>query len=397
MNILVINCGSSSVKYQLIDMTTEEPLTVGLVERVGLEGSVLEQKTPGHDEVVIKEDLKDHTEALKLVLDTIVDPEFGPIKSMEEIDAVGHRVVHGGEEFSKSVIIDEKVMKSLEDNVKLAPLHNPPNIQGIEAIKEVMPGVTNIAVFDTAFHQTMEPEAFIYAIPYELYEKHGIRRYGFHGTSHKYVTERAAELLEKDLDEVNLITCHLGNGSSLSAVRNGKSIDTSMGLTPLAGVSMGTRSGDIDPAIIPFLMEAENITAQEVDDILNKQSGAKGLSGISSDYRDLENAASEGNERAELALNQFMHTVKKYIGSYRALTPQLDAVIFTAGVGENSDVMRAGIIEGLEGLGMKIDPNKNDGFRSEGFIHAEDSDVKIIVIPTNEELMIAKESLELLS
>ena len=318
MNILVINCGSSSLKYQLIDMNGEEVLAKGLVERIGIEGSRIKHDTTGKERVIIEEPMKDHKRALELVLEAIVDEKYGAIKSMDEIGAVGHRVVHGGEDFSSSTIIDDEVMKAIENNIELAPLHNPPNIMGIEACKELMPEVPMVAVFDTAFHQTIPADNYIYALPYELYEKYKIRRYGFHGTSHKYVSQRAAEILGKDIRDLNIVTAHLGNGSSVTAIDGGKSVDTSMGFTPLEGLAMGTRSGDIDPAIIPFIMEKEGLSFEEVNQMLNKGSGVLGISGISSDFRDLEIAADEGNQRAKLALEVFANRVKKYIAAYAA-------------------------------------------------------------------------------
>ncbi len=396
MNILVINCGSSSIKYQLIDMRDEKIVTKGVVDRVGLEGSVIEQKTPGMDKVVIKESMEDHRVALKYLLKALVDEEYGAINSMDEIYAVGHRVVHGGEKFASSVVIDEEVMKVIEDCVELAPLHNPPNIMGIEACQELMPETPMVAVFDTAFHQTMTPESYMYAIPYKYYEKYGIRRYGFHGTSHKYVTVRTAELLEKDQKDLNIINCHLGNGSSLCGVKHGESRETNMGFTPLAGLPMGTRSGNIDPAIITFLMEKEDITFEEVNHILNKESGVLGISGLSSDFRDLELAEEDGNERAKLALDLFIKGVKKYIGAYMAtMGEEVDAIVFTAGIGENSAYLRERICDGLESMGIELDKSKNDIRGKEAIISKDTSKVKVMVVPTNEELMIARDTLKL--
>ncbi len=392
MNILVINCGSSSIKYQLINMDNEDVLTKGLVERIGIEGSVIEQKTPGKEEVKITEPLKDHNVALEYVLEAIVNPEYGAISSMDEISAVGHRVVHGGEKFSKSVIIDDEVMKAIEDCVELAPLHNPPNIMGIKACQALMPNTPMVAVFDTAFHQTMDPESYIYSIPYEFYEKYGIRRYGFHGTSHKYVAERTADILGRDMDDLNIITCHLGNGSSLCGIKGGKSKDTNMGFTPLAGLPMGTRSGNIDPAIIPFLMEKEDMSFEEINEILNKESGVLGVSGLSSDFRDLENASDDGDEKSELALKIFIKSVKKYIGAYMATIGDIEAIVFTAGIGENSAFMREHICDGLESLGIKIDKEANNVRGKEAIVSSADSDIKVLVVPTNEELMIAKDT-----
>ncbi|MFY9285109.1 MAG: acetate kinase [Tissierellaceae bacterium] len=396
MNILVINCGSSSLKYQLIDMNGEEVLAKGLVERIGIEGSRIKHDTTGKERVIIEEPMKDHKRALELVLEAIVDEKYGAIKSMDEIGAVGHRVVHGGEDFSSSTIIDDEVMKAIENNIELAPLHNPPNIMGIEACKELMPEVPMVAVFDTAFHQTIPADNYIYALPYELYEKYKIRRYGFHGTSHKYVSQRAAEILGKDIRDLNIVTAHLGNGSSVTAVEGGKSVDTSMGFTPLEGLAMGTRSGDIDPAIIPFIMEKEGLSFEEVNQMLNKGSGVLGISGISSDFRDLEIAADEGNQRAKLALEVFANRVKKYIAAYAAQMCRIDVLVFTAGIGENSASMRELICDGLECLNIIIDKELNEqASGKEAIISKNIGGVTIMVIPTNEELMIARDTLEL--
>lgn len=399
MKILVINCGSSSLKYQLIDMDGEKLLAKGLVERIGIEGSRVKHTTTGKDSKVIEKHLNDHGDALKIVMESLVDKEYGALNSLDEIGAVGHRVVHGGEDFSSSVVIDDKVMEAINKNVELAPLHNPPNIIGIEACQKLLPNVKQVAVFDTAFHQTMPPESYIYALPYEEYEKNKIRRYGFHGTSHMYVTNRAAEMLNKKVEDVNLITCHLGNGSSITAVKNGKSIDTSMGLTPLEGVPMGTRCGNIDPAIIGFLMEKENLSVSEVDSLINKKSGVLGISGVSSDFRDIEEAAAEGNKRAKLALDIFENSVAKFVASYMTHygdIKDIDGIVFTAGLGENGKETRENIIKYLSAFGIKIDKEANDIRGKEKIISVKDSTVKVIVIPTNEELMIAKSTLELL-
>lgn len=397
MKVLVINAGSSSLKYQLIDTTDETVLAKGLAERIGIDNSVLSHVPAGKEKVEIRTDIKDHVQAVKMVIDALVHPEYGVIKDMSEISAVGHRVVHGGEKFSSSVIIDDNVMEAIRANSDLAPLHNPANIIGIEACKSVMPNTPMVAVFDTAFHQSMPKEAYIYAIPYSAYEKYGIRRYGFHGTSHKYVALRAAKLLERPMEELRIITCHLGNGSSIAAVKCGRSVDTSMGFTPLEGLPMGTRCGAIDPAIITFLMEKENMTYQQVNHYLNKESGVLGISGVSSDFRDLEAAAAEGNERAQLALDIFAYSIKKYIGAYAAAMGGLDCVVFTAGIGENNPYIRQKACEGLEFLGIKIDNEKNLYAKKgkEGEISTVDSTVKVLVIPTNEELMIARETVEL--
>ncbi|MBS6610574.1 MULTISPECIES: acetate kinase [Peptoniphilus] len=397
MKILVINCGSSSLKYQLIDMETEELMAKGLVERIGIEGSRIKHETIGKEKKTIETAMQDHKRALELVMESLTNEEYGAIKSLDEIDAVGHRVVHGGEDFAKSVIIDEKVLKGIEDNVEIAPLHNPPNIMGIKACQRLLPNVKQVAVFDTAFHQTMPRESYIYALPYEYYEKYKIRRFGFHGTSHKYITNRAAEMLGKDVNEVNLITCHLGNGSSICAVKNGKSIDTSMGFTPLEGLAMGTRCGDLDPAILPFLMEKENLSAEELNTLMNKKSGVLGISGVSSDFRDIETARDEGNERAKLALDIFEKRVRGYIGSYMTELDHVDGIVFTAGVGENSVEMRESIVNGLSSLGIKIDPERNNVRGEDKLISSDDSSIKVLVIPTNEELMIARDTKELVN
>ena len=395
MNILVINCGSSSLKYQLIDMEEKKVLAKGLAERIGIEGGRVKYEAAGKDEIVIEEKLADHKAALKIVLDSLQHPEYGAVKSLDEIDAVGHRVVHGGEAFAQSVIIDEKVMKAINDNVEIAPLHNPPNIIGIEACKEIMGDVPMVAVFDTAFHQSIPALNYIYALPYEYYEKYKVRRYGFHGTSHQYITERAADTLGKKLDEVNLITCHLGNGSSISAVIGGKCYDTTMGFTPLEGLAMGTRTGDMDPAIVPFIMDKENLSTEEMSNVMNKKSGVLGISGVSSDFRDLEEAAEKGNDRAQLALDIFENRVRKYIGAYLTEMDHCDGIIFTAGVGENSITTRERVVGGLTSLGVKIDSDKNNMRGKEAVVSTDDSSIPVLVIPTNEELKIAMETAKL--
>ncbi len=398
MKILVINCGSSSVKYQLMDMENEKVLAKGLVDRIGIEGSMLTHKVNGK-KYIIEEPMKDHTKAIKLVLDALVDKEHGVIKSMAEISAVGHRVVHGGEKYAESVLIDKNVMKSIEDCIKLAPLHNPPNITGINACKELMPSIPMVAVFDTAFHQTLPDYAYMYPLPYDLYKKHGIRKYGFHGTSHKYVSKAAAEFLNKDLSSLKIITCHLGNGASLAAIKYGVSIDTSMGFTPLAGIAMGTRSGDIDPAIVTFLIKDLKMSTDEVDTLLNKKSGIYGLYGKSSDMRDVKKAGFyEKDKRAMLALNVFHYRIKQYIGSYIASMNGLDAIVFTGGIGENSFENRNGICQDMDYLGIKIDQEKNNnavGIAAD--ISATDSKIKVLVIPTDEELMIARDTNNIVS
>ena len=392
MKVLVINCGSSSLKYQVLDMTNEALLCKGLVERIGMEGSVITHEKIGMDKVKNVVPMNDHKDAIEQVLAAVQNAEHGVVKSMDEIGAVGHRVVHAGEKFACSVKITEEVIKALEECVELAPLHNPPNLLGIEACKQLMPETPMVGVFDTAFHQTMPAESYIYAIPYEYYQKHGIRRYGFHGTSHKYVAERAAHMLNVSLDDLKLITCHLGNGASVSAIKRGKCIDTSMGFTPLEGLVMGTRSGDIDPAIVTFIREKENLPQGVANEILNKKSGVLGISGVSSDFRDIEEAVAEGNERAALALKVFAHKVRFYIGAYIAEMNGVDAIIFTAGVGENDVTMREIICHNLGNLGIKLDPVKNKVRGKETIISTDDSRVKILLIPTNEELMIARDT-----
>jgi len=397
MKVLVINCGSSSLKYQLINMETEESLAQGLVERIGIEGSILTQKVPGRDKYIIEQPMADHKDAIKLVLDALVDGNHGVISSMDEISAVGHRVVHGGEKYSESVVIDDAVMASLEECVKLAPLHNPANIIGINACKSLMPNTPMVAVFDTAFHQTMPKTAYMYPLPYELYTKYGIRKYGFHGTSHKYVSAECAKLMGKDIKDVKIITCHLGNGASLAAIKDGHCIDTSMGFTPLEGIAMGTRCGNIDPAIVTFLMNEGKMTAKEVDNLMNKQSGVLGLSGVSSDFRDIEDAAKEGNERAVLALDVYDYKVREMIGAYAAAMGGVDAVVFTAGLGENAIETRAQICKGLEFLGIEIDDAKNNVRGKATEVSKDGAKVKVFVIPTNEELVIARDTKELTS
>jgi len=397
MKVLVINCGSSSLKYQLINMETEESLAQGLVERIGIEGSILTQKVPGRDKYIIEQPMADHKDAIKLVLDALVDGNHGVISSMDEISAVGHRVVHGGEKYSESVVIDDAVMESLEECVKLAPLHNPANIIGINACKSLMLNTPMVAVFDTAFHQTMPKTAYMYPLPYELYTKYGIRKYGFHGTSHKYVSAECAKLMGKDIKDVKIITCHLGNGASLAAIKDGHCVDTSMGFTPLEGIAMGTRCGNIDPAIVTFLMNEGKMTAKEVDNLMNKQSGVLGLSGVSSDFRDIEDAAKEGNERAILALNVYNYRVREMIGAYAAAMGGVDAVVFTAGLGENAIETRAEICKGLEFLGIEIDDAKNNVRGKSTEVSKDGAKVKVFVIPTNEELVIARDTKELTS
>lgn len=397
MKVLVINCGSSSLKYQLIDMVNEEALAQGLVERIGIEGSVLTQKVEGKDKYIVKEEMKDHKDAIRLVLEALVDENNGVIKSMDEISAVGHRVVHGGEKYKESVVINDEVKANIEECFKLAPLHNPANMIGIKACEELMPNTPMVAVFDTAFHGTMPEDAYLYALPYELYEKDGIRKYGFHGTSHKYVSQTCAEIMGRDIKDLKIITCHLGNGASLCAVKNGVSVDTSMGFTPLEGVAMGTRCGNIDPAIVTFLMKEEGLSVDEVNDLLNKKSGVLGISGISSDFRDIEDAAfNKGNRRAQLALRIFEYKIRTTIGAYAAAMGGVDAIVFTAGVGENGPETREKCLEGLEFLGVEIDKEANNVRGKIREISKAGCNVKAFVIPTNEELVIARDTLELI-
>jgi acetate kinase len=392
MNVLVINAGSSSLKYQLLNPQTEEVLAKGLCERIGIDGKFT-YKAPGKETIDAADvAMPTHSEAIQAVLNALVDPANGVVGSMKEIDAVGHRVVHGGEAFASSVVITDEVMKAIEECNPLAPLHNPANIIGIKACQALMPGTPMVAVFDTAFHQTMPPVAYTYALPYEYYTNDKVRRYGFHGTSHKYVSERAAAMLGKPAEDLKIISCHLGNGSSITAIKGGKSVDTSMGFTPLAGLPMGTRSGDLDAGILEYLMGRYNMDIKEMVSILNKKSGVQGISGVSSDFRDLEAAASQGNERAQLAIDAFEYGVKKLIGSYAAAMGGVDAVIFTAGVGENSAAMRLRMTAGLEYMGIKVDPEKNNCRGKEVDVSADGATVRTLVIPTNEELMIAKDT-----
>lgn len=395
MKVLVINCGSSSLKYQLIDSESEKALAVGLCERIGIDGR-LNHTPEGGEKVVLNAAMDTHEEAIKLVLEALTDNNHGVIKSLDEIGSVGHRVVHGGEKFASSVVITDEVMKAIEECNDLAPLHNPANLIGINACKRIMPNVPMVAVFDTAFHQTMPAKAYIYGLPYEYYEKYKVRRYGFHGTSHSYVASRALEMTGLDKDNSKVIVCHLGNGASITAVLNGKSIDTSMGLTPLEGLIMGTRSGSIDPAIMEFIANKENKSIEEVMNILNKESGVLGLSGVSSDFRDLEKATEEGDERAKLAIEVFTYRVVKYIGSYVAAMNGIDAIAFTAGLGENDKNIRANVSSYLEFLGITIDHEKNNIRGKESIISTADSKVKVCVIPTNEELAIARETVALI-
>ncbi len=396
MNVLVINCGSSSLKYQLIASESESVLAKGLCERIGIDGSAITHQPAGKEKVTTLVPMNDHTDAVRFVIEKLTDKEVGVINSLEEIDAVGHRIVHGGEKFASSVIIDDEVMKAIEECNDLAPLHNPANLIGINSCKKIMPQVPMVAVFDTAFHQTMPKKAYLYGLPYEYYDKYKVRRYGFHGTSHDFVSKRAAEILGKDRNDLKIIVCHLGNGASISAVMNGKSVDTSMGFTPLEGLIMGTRSGDIDPAIVSYLANKEDITAEEVISICNKKSGVLGLSdGISSDFRDLASAAHSGNEKAKVTLETYAYKVAKYIGSYVVAMKGVDVIAFTAGVGENNFEMRAMIGEYLAFLGTSIDSKKNELRGEEVILSKPEDKVITMVVPTNEELAIARETVRL--
>ena len=392
MNILVINAGSSSLKYQLIDMSTRDINAKGIVERIGMDGSMLTHKPTGKDKMVLEKPMKDHRVAMEFVLKALTDETHGVISDMSEINAVGHRVLHAAEKFSDSVVINNDVLEAIRECIKFGPLHNPANLMGIEACQSIMPDTPMVAVFDTAFHQTMPKHAYLYGLTYDAYKKYGIRRYGFHGTSHKYVSKRYAELVGKDKKDLKIITCHLGNGSSMAAVSGGKCVDTSMGLTPLAGVLMGTRCGDIDPAIVTNLMNEMDLDSDQMCDYMNKKCGVLGISGVSSDFRDLQKASGEGNERAAIALDMFCYGVKKYIGAYAAAMGGLDAIVFTAGIGENDAWVRENCVKGLEFMGVQIDKELNDMRGKEMRISASDSAVDIWCVPTNEELMIAMDT-----
>lgn len=397
MKILVINCGSSSLKYQLIDMNSEVAIAKGLVERIGIEGSNLEQKMEGSSEKYkVEKNLKDHKEAISLVLETLCNEKFGIIKDLKEIKAIGHRVVHGGEKYSNSVIVTDEVMKNIEECSKLAPLHNPANIIGIKACKELMGDTPMVAVFDTAFHQTMPAKAYMYGLPYEMYEKYAIRKYGFHGTSHYYVANECAKQMGKNIEDLKIITCHLGNGASISAIDGGKCVDTSMGFTPLQGLMMGTRCGDIDPAVVTYLISELGMSASEVNDIMNKKSGFLGVSGKSSDSRDIEDLQKNGDKRASLTLDMYYYRIKSYIGAYMAVMNGVDAIVFTAGIGENSSLTRLCVCSDMDNIGIKIDENKNNIRGKITEISADDSKVKVYLIPTNEELVIARDTQALL-
>lgn len=397
MKILVLNCGSSSIKYALYNMDDKSVMTSGGAERVGLEGAFVKVKLPGGEKKQIMHDIPEHTEGVKFIFSLLTDPEIGVIKDLKEIDAVGHRMVHGGEKFNKSVLLTEEVLKTFEECSDLAPLHNPANLKGVRAVQELMPGLPQVGVFDTAFHQTMPDYAYMYAIPYELYEKYGIRRYGFHGTSHRYVSHRVCDFLGVKPEEQRIITCHIGNGGSVAAVKFGKCMDTSMGLTPLEGVMMGTRSGDIDGGAVSFIEKKLGLDADGISNLLNKKSGVYGITGISSDMREIEAAEKAGNPKAILAQNMYNYRIKKYIGAYAAAMGGVDIIVFTAGVGENQTGMRAGACEGLDWMGVKLDKETNEKVRGEeAVISAPDSRVKVVVIPTDEELMIATDTMNLL-
>ena len=391
MNVLVINCGSSSLKYQLIDSETEAVLAKGLCERIGIDGRLVYQKT-GLEKEITEAPMPTHKQAIQMVLDALVNPKTGAIKSLTEVDAVGHRVVHGGEKFSEAALVNDEVIKAVEECNDLAPLHNPANLIGINACKELMPNVPMVTVYDTAFHQTMPKKAYLYGLPYEYYEKYKVRRYGFHGTSHSFVSKRTAEFLGKDINNSKIIVAHLGNGASISAVLNGKCVDTSMGLTPLEGLVMGTRSGDIDPAIMEFIAKKENLDIEGVMNVLNKKSGVQGISQLSSDFRDLEAAYMEGNELAINAIEVFSYRVAKYIGSYVAAMNGVDAIAFTAGIGENTEIVREKVLEYLGYLGITLDKEANKKRGEDNLISTPNSRVKVCVIPTNEELAIARET-----
>lgn len=389
MKILVLNCGSSSIKYQLFDMVSRKVIVKGGIEKLAMKGSFLKHTREDGQVVLFEGEIIDHKVGIEYILGVMTSHKHGCLKNLNEIDAVGHRVVHGGEKFSRSVFINDEVKAVLEKMIDLAPLHNPPNLKGIYAIEELIPGVPQVSVFDTAFHQTMEPYAYMYGIPHMLYKKHSIRRYGFHGTSHRYVSQRVCDLLDRDIKTQRIVTCHLGNGASITAVKNGKSMDTSMGFTPLEGLIMGTRAGDLDIGAVTFIMEKEELELRSANNLFNKHSGMLGLTGVSSDMREIEKAAHEGNERARLALDMYSYRVKKYIGAYAAAMGGLDILVFTGGIGENDHTVREASASEMEYMGLKLDHEKNKGFRSEGEISAPDSLVRVMVIPTNEELMIA--------
>ncbi len=397
MKILVLNCGSSSIKYALYDMDSKTVMTSGGAERVGLDNAFVKVKLANGEKKQVMHDIPEHTEGVKFIFSLLTDPEIGVIKDLKEIDAVGHRMVHGGEKFNKSVLLTEEVLKVFEECTDLAPLHNPANLKGVRAVQELMPGLPQVGVFDTAFHQTMPKEAYMYAIPYELYEKYGVRRYGFHGTSHRYVSQRVCEFLGVKAEGKKIITCHIGNGASIAAVKDGRCIDTSMGLTPLEGLVMGTRSGDIDAGATTFIQKKLGLDADGISDLLNKKSGMLGITGISSDMREIESACKAGNERAQLASDMYFYRIRKYIGAYAAAMDGCDIIVFTAGVGENQTSLREKVCEGLTFMGVKIDVEKNKDLRGEeAIISTPDSKVTVVIIPTDEELMIATDTMALL-
>ena len=398
MKILVLNCGSSSIKYQLFDMESKSVLAKGGIEKIGLEGSFLKLTQPDGEKVTLTKDIPEHTTGVRFIISVLTGEEYGVIKSINEIDAVGHRMVHGGEKFSSSVLLTDEVMKDFEACNELAPLHNPANIKGVNAVKDIAPEMPQVGVFDTSFHQTLPDYAYIYGIPYELYEKYGIRRYGFHGTSHRYITKRVCEILGVKPEDKKIITCHIGNGGSIAAVKNGKCIDTTMGLTPLEGLMMGTRSGDIDPGAIPFIMEKLQLDGKGLSDLLNKKSGVLGVSGVSSDMREVEAAAKDGNKRAELANTIYFYRIKKYIGAYAAAMGGVDIIVFAGGVGENQHPCREAALEGLEFIGVELDKELNRKSRGEEVVlSTPESKVKVVLVPTDEELMIASDTYEIVS
>lgn len=397
MKIIVLNCGSSSIKYQLFDMASREVLAKGVVEKIGLHGSFIKNERIDGDKLLLEGDIYDHQSGIEYVLGILTSVRHGSISNFEEIDAVGHRVVHGGEKFNSSVLITDEVIRMLEECIDLAPLHNPPNLKGIFAMQALLPNVPQVSVFDTAFHQTMPDYAYMYAIPFPLYKKYGIRRYGFHGTSHRYVSQRGAEMIGQNKQDLKIITCHLGNGASLTAINNGVSIDTSMGLTPVEGLIMGTRSGDLDLGVLTYLMMKEELDISTANTLINKHSGMLGITGVSSDMREIMKAAYEGNERAKLGLNMYHYRIRKYIGSYAAAMGGLDMLIFTGGIGENSDYTRSEVIKGLEFLGIDFDYEKNNGVHGQEMVLTRDhSRVKVLVVPTNEELIIAQDTMDIL-
>ena len=395
MKVLVLNCGSSSIKYKLFDMDHKEVIAQGGIEKIGLKGSFLKQTLPNGEKKILEKDIPEHTVGVEFILNTLISPEYGAIKSLDEINAVGHRMVHGGEKFSESVLLTQEVLDAFTACNDLAPLHNPANLKGVNAVSAILPDVPQIGVFDTAFHQTMPDYAYLYAVPYELYEKYGVRRYGFHGTSHRYVSKRVCEFLGVQPEGKKIITCHIGNGGSISAIKDGKCVDTSMGLTPLEGLMMGTRSGDIDAGAVTFIMDKEGLNTTGISNLLNKKSGVLGVSGVSSDMRELEAAVAEGNPKAILAEKMYFYRIKKYIGAYAAALGGVDVILFTGGVGENQASCRAGVCEGLEFMGVKLDAEKNKVRGEEAIISAADSKVKVVVIPTDEELLIASDTMDI--